>query len=129
MVVQAAAKPHWLPGTDRKSYLDAADLPGNFSFDPLGFGQDPKALAWFQQAELQNARWAMLGVAGILVPELGAKLGGITGPAGQVRRRRGGGLRDGGTGFTCVLGRGAAGWRAARCGGVVSGTLRSVPAQ
>ena len=38
----------------------------------------------FQQAELQNGRWAMLGVAGILTPELGAKLGGITGQAGKV---------------------------------------------
>ncbi|GAB4820941.1 hypothetical protein N2152v2_007987 [Parachlorella kessleri] len=84
--VQAAAKqiPHWLPGTPRKDYLDAADLPGNFSFDPLNLATNPTALTWFQQAELQNGRWAMLGVAGMLTPELGAKLGGFTGPAGRV---------------------------------------------
>ncbi len=83
-MVRAAAKPHWLPGTERRTYLDAADLPGNFSFDPLNLAENPAALTWFQQAELQNGRWAMLGVAGILTPELGAKLGGITGTAGKV---------------------------------------------
>ena len=46
--VQAAAKqiPHWLPGTPRKDYLDAADLPGNFSFDPLNLATNPTALTW-----------------------------------------------------------------------------------
>lgn len=33
-------------------------------------GKEPEALKWYAQAELQNGRWAMLGVAGILVPEL-----------------------------------------------------------
>lgn len=38
--------------------------------DPLGLGKDEDQLKWYAQAELQNARWAMLGVAGILVAEL-----------------------------------------------------------
>lgn len=46
------------------------DLAGNYGFDPLNLGKNPEALKWYQQAELQNGRWAMLGVAGILVQEL-----------------------------------------------------------
>ncbi len=30
----------------------------------------PAACSWYRQAELQNARWAMLGVAGILGQEV-----------------------------------------------------------
>jgi hypothetical protein len=33
-------------------------------------GADPEALKWHQQAELVHGRWAMLGAAGVLVPEL-----------------------------------------------------------
>ena len=40
--------------------------PADFGFDPLGLGKNEAALRWYQQAELQNGRWAMLGVAGIL---------------------------------------------------------------
>ena len=29
------------------------------SFDPLRLGEQPEALKWYQQAELQNGRWAM----------------------------------------------------------------------
>ena len=36
--------------------------------------------AFFVQAELQNGRWAMLGAAGVLFPELLSKLG-AGGPA------------------------------------------------
>ena len=36
----------------------------------MGFGADPVALRWYRQSELMHARWAMLGVAGILVQEL-----------------------------------------------------------
>jgi hypothetical protein len=39
----------------------------DFGFDPLGLGKNETALKWYTQAELQNGRWAMLGVAGILV--------------------------------------------------------------
>lgn len=46
------------------------NLPGNFGFDPLNLGANPAGLAWYQQAELQHARWAMMGVAGILIPDV-----------------------------------------------------------
>ena len=45
-------------------------LPGDYGFDPLNLGEDSKDLDWYVQAELQHARWAMLGVAGMAAPEL-----------------------------------------------------------
>lgn len=57
----------WLPGSKLPEYLDG--LPGDFGFDPLGFGEVPENLARYQEAELIHCRWAMLGVAGALVPE------------------------------------------------------------
>merc|ERR1712178_22666 len=59
----------WLPGSDAPSHLDGT-LPGDFGFDPLGLGKDPQALTWYQQAELQHARWAMLAVAGIIAQNI-----------------------------------------------------------
>ncbi|KAL5995143.1 Photosystem I chlorophyll a/b-binding protein 6, chloroplastic [Asimina triloba] len=79
-------------------------LPGDFGFDPLGLdiayidndhlyyillitfssihppqpinlGSDPELLRWFAQAELMHSRWAMLAVAGILIPEWLEQLG------------------------------------------------------
>lgn len=38
-------------------------------------GSDPELLRWFAQAELMHSRWAMLAVAGILIPECLEKLG------------------------------------------------------
>jgi len=64
----------WYPGGEAPEWLDNT-LPGDYGFDPLGLGSDPEYLAWFQQAELQHARWAMLGVVGILVPEFLTKIG------------------------------------------------------
>ncbi|CAI7772852.1 unnamed protein product [Closterium sp. NIES-53] len=56
------------------SYLDGT-LPGDFGFDPLGLSDpegagnfiDPK---WLTYGELINGRWAMLGVAGMIAPEI-----------------------------------------------------------
>ncbi|KAL6633494.1 hypothetical protein ACP70R_026165 [Stipagrostis hirtigluma subsp. patula] len=45
-------------------------LPGDFGFDPLGLGEEPAGLKWYVQAELVHCRFAMLGVAGILVTDL-----------------------------------------------------------
>mmetsp|Transcript_37692 Transcript_37692/g.83943 ORF Transcript_37692/g.83943 Transcript_37692/m.83943 type:complete len:265 (+) Transcript_37692:92-886(+) len=59
----------WFPGAARPSYLDGS-LAGDRGFDPMGLGADPVALRWYRQSELQHARWAMLGVAGILVQEI-----------------------------------------------------------
>lgn len=38
-------------------------------------GSDPELLRWFAQAELMHSRWAMLAVAGILIPEWLEELG------------------------------------------------------
>jgi hypothetical protein len=45
-------------------------LPGDFGFDPLGLSVDPEMKKWMVQAELQHARWAMLGAAGMVGPDL-----------------------------------------------------------
>ncbi|XP_020227685.1 photosystem I chlorophyll a/b-binding protein 6, chloroplastic [Cajanus cajan] len=67
-------RPLWFPGSSPPEWLDGS-LPGDFGFDPLGLGSDPELLKWFAQAELMHARWAMLAVFGILVPELLEKIG------------------------------------------------------
>jgi light-harvesting complex I chlorophyll a/b binding protein 2 len=83
VTVQAADRPLWYPGGDSPSYLDGS-LPGDYGFDPLGLGSDPELLKWFVQAELQNARWAMLAVAGIIIPEFFTKIGILNVPAWNV---------------------------------------------
>lgn len=45
-------------------------LPGDYGFDPLGLGEDPESLRWYVQAELVHARFAMAGVAGILLTDV-----------------------------------------------------------
>ncbi|PHT98725.1 hypothetical protein BC332_32384 [Capsicum chinense] len=68
-VVQAQQRPTWLPGLDPPPHLDGT-LAGDFGFDPLGLGEDPESLRWYVQAELVHARFAMAGVAGILLTDL-----------------------------------------------------------
>ncbi|CAA3012890.1 photosystem I chlorophyll a b-binding 6, chloroplastic [Olea europaea subsp. europaea] len=67
-------RPLWFPGSSPPDWLDGS-LPGDFGFDPLGLGSDPELLKWFAQAELIHGRWAMLAVAGILIPEWLESLG------------------------------------------------------
>lgn len=62
-------RPTWLPGLDPPNYLNGT-LPGDYGFDPLGLGEDPESLKWYVQAELVHCRFAMAGVAGILVTDL-----------------------------------------------------------
>ncbi|KVI12239.1 photosystem I chlorophyll a/b-binding protein 6, chloroplastic [Cynara cardunculus var. scolymus] len=69
-----ADRPLWFPGSSPPEWLDGS-LPGDFGFDPLGLGSDPELLKWFAQAELMHSRWAMLAVAGILIPEWLESLG------------------------------------------------------
>ena len=64
----------WAPGSDAPQHLDGS-LAGDFGFDPLGLGKDPANLAWYRQAEIVHARFAMLGVAGIALPDIAAKAG------------------------------------------------------
>lgn len=55
-------------------------LAGDNGFDPLALAEDPEDLRWFVQAELVNGRWAMLGVAGMLIPEVLTKAGLLNAP-------------------------------------------------
>ncbi|KAD4385322.1 hypothetical protein E3N88_25490 [Mikania micrantha] len=74
-----AKKGEWLPGLASPGYLNGS-LPGDNGFDPLGLAEDPENLKWFVQAELVNGRWAMLGVAGMLLPEVFTSIGIINVP-------------------------------------------------
>ena len=69
-----AERPGWYPGKAPAPHLDGS-LPGDFGFDPLSLSADPEMRKWMVQAELQHARWAMLGVAGAVAPELLTKIG------------------------------------------------------
>ncbi|XP_021776401.1 chlorophyll a-b binding protein, chloroplastic [Chenopodium quinoa] len=82
--VSAAAadpdRPIWFPGSTPPPWLDGS-LPGDFGFDPLGFGSDPETLKWMVQSELVHCRWAMLGAAGIFIPEFLTKIGILNTPS------------------------------------------------
>uniref|UniRef100_A0A0F7H079 Chlorophyll a-b binding protein, chloroplastic n=1 Tax=Goodyera fumata TaxID=1390594 RepID=A0A0F7H079_9ASPA len=69
LLLARARRDTWLPGLDPPPHLDGT-LVGDFGFDPLGLGEDPESLRWYVQAELIHARFAMAGVAGILVTDL-----------------------------------------------------------
>merc|ERR550537_1017687 len=65
------------------SYLDGT-LPGDFGFDPLGvFDPEGKAFAlspsWLRYSEVIHARWAMLGAAGCVAPDILGRAGIIPG--------------------------------------------------
>jgi len=59
------ALPSWCPGAARPAYLDGS-MVGDYGFDPLGLGKDPKTLARFQECEIISGRWSMLGAAGVI---------------------------------------------------------------
>uniref|UniRef100_A0A175YIU2 Chlorophyll a-b binding protein, chloroplastic n=1 Tax=Daucus carota subsp. sativus TaxID=79200 RepID=A0A175YIU2_DAUCS len=73
-------RPIWFPGSTPPAWLDGS-LPGDFGFDPLGLGSDPETLKWNQQAEIVHCRWAMLGAAGIFIPEFLTKIGILNTPS------------------------------------------------
>eukprot|EP00249_Psilotum_nudum_P028101 c3666_g1_i1 orf=82-897(+) len=81
-IISAAAteRPLWFPGSTPPAWLDGS-LPGDFGFDPLGLGSDPELLKWFVQSEIVHCRWAMLGAAGIFIPEALTKLGILNTPS------------------------------------------------
>merc|ERR1711904_672939 len=78
----------WFASEQSLSYLDGS-LPGDYGFDPLGV-YDPQGKgfavspSWLQYAEVIHARWAMLGAAGCLAPEILGKLGVIPAATGVV---------------------------------------------
>ncbi|WIA36289.1 hypothetical protein OEZ86_007615 [Tetradesmus obliquus] len=67
-------RPLWYPGNPAPAWLDGT-LAGDYGFDPLGLSSDPATMRWMVQAELQNARWAMLGAAGVMLTSIGAAVG------------------------------------------------------
>ncbi|KAL2455876.1 photosystem I light harvesting complex protein [Forsythia ovata] len=73
-------RPLWFPGSTPPPWLDGS-LPGDFGFDPLGLSSDPESLRWNQQSEIVHCRWAMLGAAGIFIPEFLTKIGILNTPS------------------------------------------------
>lgn len=56
-------------------YLKKKAVPGNAGFDPLHFSRNPNKFEAFREAEVIHSRWAMLGVLGLIIPDvLGAPL-------------------------------------------------------
>jgi len=74
VAVTAASRPVWFPGSPPAEHLDGS-APGDYGFDPLGFSADPEMAKWMAQAELMHCRWAMLGAAGILLPNAATAAG------------------------------------------------------
>lgn len=64
----------FFPSSQSLSYLDGTNA-GDFGFDPLGIS-DPEGAGgfinpeWLRYAEIMNGRWAMLGAAGCIAPEI-----------------------------------------------------------
>lgn len=74
-------RPLWLPRfllqpNESTSWLDGS-LPGDYGFDPFGFGKEKEDLDRYVELELLHARWAMLGLLGALVPEILQRFGGL----------------------------------------------------
>ena len=64
------------------SYLNGT-LAGDYGFDPLGLGVDGK-VDQYRTAEVIHARWAMLAIPGIVVPEALNIPGGVWTETGKV---------------------------------------------
>ncbi|CAH9091065.1 unnamed protein product [Cuscuta epithymum] len=78
-VKQGANRPLWFASRQSLSYLDGS-LPGDYGFDPLGLS-DPEGQGgfmepkWLAYGEIINGRYAMLGAAGAIAPEILGKAG------------------------------------------------------
>ncbi|BAF08114.2 Os02g0197600 [Oryza sativa Japonica Group] len=87
---QGADRQLWFASKQSLSYLDGT-LPGDFGFDPLGLS-DPEGTGgfieprWLAYGEVFNGRTAMMGVVGMVAPELLGKLGLV--PASRTGTRR-----------------------------------------
>jgi len=63
----------WLPPglldrTEVSPYLNGT-LPGDYGYDPLGIGKSTTEVERLREYELIHGRWAMLGAAGMVIPE------------------------------------------------------------
>lgn len=78
-VKQGADRQLWFASKQSLSYLDGS-LPGDYGFDPLGLS-DPEGTGgfieprWLAYGEVINGRFAMLGAAGAIAPEIFGSLG------------------------------------------------------
>ncbi|MCO5584013.1 hypothetical protein L7F22_037932 [Adiantum nelumboides] len=69
----------WFASKQSLTYLDGS-LPGDYGFDPLGL-MDPEGPGgfmepnWLRYGEIINGRYAMLGAAGAIAPEILGRLG------------------------------------------------------
>lgn len=52
--------------TQMDMFADGKREPGNFGFDPLGFGKDPSKRERLALAELKNGRLAMIAIGGLI---------------------------------------------------------------
>eukprot|EP00475_Leptophrys_vorax_P030599 TRINITY_DN45_c0_g2_i1.p2 TRINITY_DN45_c0_g2~~TRINITY_DN45_c0_g2_i1.p2 ORF type:complete len:253 (+),score=4.94 TRINITY_DN45_c0_g2_i1:197-955(+) len=66
LTVTAQERPLWFPGSTPPAHLDGS-LAGDYGFDPLGLASADTT--WMVNAELVHCRWAMLGAAGIMIPD------------------------------------------------------------
>lgn len=86
-VTVKATAGNWQPGSKTPAHLAGKSIPGNYGFDPLSLGAPEGALAYYQQAELQHCRWAMMGVAGILIPDICTHAGVLNVPVCLMERQ------------------------------------------
>ncbi|KAI5054167.1 hypothetical protein GOP47_0030940, partial [Adiantum capillus-veneris] len=80
ILAATANRPLRFPGSTPLEWLNGS-LPGDFGFDPLGLGSEPELLKWFVQSKIVDCRWAMLGGAGIFIPEALTKVGILNTPS------------------------------------------------
>lgn len=84
----------WLPDYDPPAWLDGT-MAGDHGYDPFGIMEDPRTRDQFRRGEVINSRFCMLGVVGMLVPEILAS-GGNTDIKGAVWFESGAAMLNGG---------------------------------